>query len=80
MKIYIGNLNHETTEPQLRESFEAFGEVSSLDIILNKASGKPRGFAFAEMPSDEHAQKAITNLDGKDLAGNLLKVSEAINK
>jgi RNA recognition motif-containing protein len=77
MKIYVGNLNHETTEPQLRESFEKFGEVTSLNIVMDKESGKPRGFAFVEMPSDEHAQKAITDLHGKDLAGNLLKVNEA---
>ena len=77
MKIYVGNLNLETTEPQLRESFEKFGEVSSLAIVKDKDSGQSRGFAFVEMASDEHAQQAITGLHGQDLTGNLLKVSEA---
>lgn len=77
MKIYVGNLNHETTEPQLRESFEKFGEVSSLDIVKDKDSGKPKGFAFVEMSSDENAQKAISGLNETDLTGNLLKVSKA---
>jgi RNA recognition motif-containing protein len=77
MKIHVGNLNLETTEQQLRESFEKYGEVSSLDIVKDKESGKPRGFAFVEMTSNEHAKTAITELHGADLAGNLLKVSEA---
>ncbi len=80
MKLYVGNLSLETTEPQLRESFEKFGEVTSLNIVMDKESGKSRGFAFVEMSSDEHAQKAITGLDGEDLAGSLLKVNEARKK
>jgi RNA recognition motif-containing protein len=80
MKIYVGNLNHETTEPQLRESFEKFGEVTSLNIVMDKASGKPRGFGFVEMSSEEHAQSAISSLNGQDLAGSLLKVNEAFRK
>jgi len=80
MKIYVGNLNNETTEPQLRASFEKFGEVSSLDIIKDKESGKPKGFAFVEMSSDENAQKAISGLHDTDFAGNMLKVSKAQNK
>lgn len=77
MKIYVGNLAQETTEPQLRSSFEEFGAVTSANIVMDKESGKPRGFAFVEMTSDEHAQKAITGLHGKELAGNALKVNEA---
>ncbi|MDH3892347.1 MAG: RNA-binding protein [candidate division Zixibacteria bacterium] len=77
MKIYVGNLAHETTEPQLRESFEAFGTVDSTSIVMDKDSGKSKGFAFVEMSSDDHAQKAITGLHGKDLAGNPLKVNAA---
>lgn len=80
MKLYVGNLSLETTEPQLRESFEKFGEVTSLNIVMDKESGKSRGFAFVEMSSDEDAQKAITGLDGEDLAGSLLKVNEARKK
>jgi len=80
MKIYVGNLNHETTEPQLRESFEKFGDVMSLDIIRDKDSGKPKGFAFVEMSSDENAQKAIAGLNDTDFAGKQLKVSKALSK
>lgn len=77
MKIYVGNLAQETTEPQLRESFAAFGETSSVSIVLDKESGKPRGFGFVEMASAEEGQKAIAGLHGKELSGNQLKVSEA---
>jgi len=77
MKIYVGNLSEQTTEPQLRESFEKFGEISSLNIIMDRETGKPRGFAFIEMPSDDQAQKAIDDLHGKSLEGNMLRVNEA---
>ena len=77
MKIYVGNINQETTEPQLRESFEKFGEVTSLNLVKDNVSGKPKGFAFVEMSSSEHAEQAITKLNGEDLGGNLLKVNLA---
>jgi RNA recognition motif-containing protein len=77
MKIYVGNLNQETTEPQIRESFEKFGEVTSLNLITDKESGKPKGFAFVEMSSNEHAEKAITGLNGHEMAGNPWKVNVA---
>jgi len=77
MKIYIGNLNQETTEPQIRESFEKFGEITSLNLITDKQSGKSKGFAFVEMSSQEHGEKAIAELNGVDLGGNLLKVNAA---
>jgi RNA recognition motif-containing protein len=80
MKIYVGNLSKETTEPQLRESFETYGEVTSLSIVTDKESGKSRGFAFVEMSSDEHAQTAITKMNLMDMAGNSLKVNEANKK
>ena len=77
MKIYVGNLSKETTEPQLRESFEKYGEITSLNIIMDKESGKSKGFAFVEMPSDQHANDAIASLHGKEMAGNMLKVNKA---
>jgi RNA recognition motif-containing protein len=80
MKIFVRNLNLETTEPQLRESFEEFGEVSSMNIVKDPDSGKLKGFAYVEMSSDEHARQAITGLHGRDLAGNRLKVKEAIKR
>ena len=80
MKIYVGNIATETTEPELRKSFEEYGEVTSLAMIMDKDTGQPRGFAFVEMTANEDAQKAIAELNGKELAGNALKVNEAHNK
>ena len=77
MKIYVGNLADETTEPELRKSFEEFGAVTALDIVMDKESGKSRGFAFVEMSSDEHAQNAIEGLHGKEMAGKPMKVNAA---
>jgi len=77
MKIYVGNLSKETTEPTLRESFEKYGEISSLNIIKDRDTGQPRGFAFIEMPSDDNARKAITGLNGDSTLGSPLKVNEA---
>lgn len=80
MKIYVGNINQKTTEIQIRESFEKFGEVTSLNMIKDNESGKPKGFAFIEMPSTENAEKAIAGLNGQDLGGNLLRVNTAKEK
>jgi RNA recognition motif-containing protein len=77
MNIYVGNLNFRTTDAELREAFEAYGEVSSVNIITDKFSGKSRGFAFVEMPSDEEGQTAIEALNGSDLGGRALKVNVA---
>lgn len=77
MKIYIGNMSFDTTEDQLRQAFEGFGEVSSCNVIMDNFSGKPRGFAFVEMSNGDEAKTAIGSLDGKELDGRALKVSEA---
>lgn len=77
MNIYIGNMSFDTTEEQLRQAFEGFGEVSTVNIITDKYSGKPRGFAFVEMSSNEEANAAISGLNGKDLNGRTLNVNEA---
>ncbi len=77
MNIYIGNLSPEISEEDLREAFEAFGEVASVTIIKDKFSGEPRGFGFAERPAKAEAQSAITSLEGKELKGRTLKVNEA---
>lgn len=77
MKIYIGNMSFDTTEEQLRQAFESFGEVSSCNVIMDNFSGKPRGFAFVEMTNGDEAKTAIGSLDGKELDGRALKVSEA---
>lgn len=77
MNIYVGNLSAEVSEADLRQAFEAFGEVASIKIIKDKFSGKSRGFGFVEMPSNEEAQSAIEGLNGKDLKGQSLNISEA---
>jgi RNA recognition motif-containing protein len=77
MNIYIGNLSFDTTDDQLRQAFEAFGEVSTVKIISDKYSGKPRGFAFVEMSVKDEAAAAISGLNGRDLNGRALNVNEA---
>lgn len=75
--IYVGNLNFDTTESELRAHFEQHGEVKSVNIITDRDSGKPRGFGFVEMGSQDGFRDAIANLDGVELAGRSLKVNEA---
>jgi len=77
MNIYVDNLSHETSEEDLREAFEAFGQVASATVIKDKFSGEPRGFGFVEMPAKAEAQSAITGLNGKELKGRILKVNQA---
>jgi RNA recognition motif-containing protein len=77
MNIYVGNLSFTTNEADLKEAFQAFGEVSSCNIIKDKYSGESRGFGFVEMSNKEEADKAISMLNGKDLKGRTLKVNEA---
>jgi len=77
MNIYIGNMSFDTTEDQLRQAFEAFGEVSTVNIITDKYSGEPRGFAFVEMSGKSEAIAAISGLNGQELDGRALKVNEA---
>ena len=77
MNIYVGNLSHTTTEDDLRQAFEAFGQVESANIIKDKFSGESRGFGFVDMPSKQEAQKAIEEMNGKDLMGRAVNVNEA---
>jgi RNA recognition motif-containing protein len=77
MKIYVGNLSSEVTEEELRQEFEAFGEVASVDIIKDKYSGQPRGFGFVEMASVSEGQAAITGLNGKTLKERILNINAA---
>ena len=77
MKIYVGNLASEVTEEELRQEFEAFGEVTSVNIITDKYSGRPRGFGFVEMASVSEGQAAITGLNGKTLKERTLNVNVA---
>jgi len=77
MNIYVGNLSYEVTEQDLREAFEAFGEVTSVRIITDKYSGKSKGFGFVEMPEKGDGESAINSLKDKDLKGRKLNVNEA---
>jgi RNA recognition motif-containing protein len=75
-RLYVGNLPWSSTEDDVREMFEAIGEVESVALITDRETGRSRGFAFVEM-SPENAQKAMQDLDGKDIGGRALRVNEA---
>jgi RNA recognition motif-containing protein len=77
MNIYVGNLAYNVTEEELRQSFEAFGQVSSVNIIKDRYSGESKGFGFVEMPSDTEGQAAIAGLNGKELQGREITVNVA---
>ena len=77
MNIYVGNLPYETTEDDLRQAFEAHGEVSSVQLIVDRHTGKSRGFAFVEMSDDSVGQMAIDALNGADFGGRQLKITKA---
>jgi RNA recognition motif-containing protein len=76
-KVYVGNLSFDTTEDTLRELFAAHGEVSSINVITDRYTGRSRGFAFVEMATDEAAEAAITALNGQMVDERPLKVAEA---
>jgi cold-inducible RNA-binding protein len=77
VRIYVGNLSYQVTDDELRQAFEAFGEVSSANVIMDKFSGQSKGFGFVEMPSKSEAEAAIGSLNGKELKGRALNVNEA---
>jgi len=77
MNIYVGNLSYDTTEEELRKEFEAFGKVDSVSVIKDKFTDKSRGFGFVEMGNDAEAKAALAALNGKDVKGRQLAVSEA---
>lgn len=77
MNIYVGNLARETSQEDLQQAFEAFGEVTSVNIIMDKFGGGSKGFGFVEMPSKTEAQSAIEGLNGKEINGKALTVNEA---
>ncbi len=77
MNIYVGNLNYNLSEDELRQIFEEFGEVVSAKIILDKYSGRSKGFGFVEMSDDEEANAAIAALNDKEVQGRNMKVNKA---
>ncbi len=77
MNIYVGNLSFEVTEQDLQETFEAFGEVTSVKVIKDKYSGQSKGFGFVEMAEKGDGESAINSLKDKELKGRKLNVNEA---
>ena len=77
MKLYVGNLSFNTSEQSLRDLFSAHGEVSSASLVMDRDTGRPRGFGFVEFSNDEQARAAIAALNGKNFDGRDLTVNEA---
>jgi len=77
MNIYVGNLSYQADEQSLGDMFAEYGEVANVRIMTDRETGRPRGFAFVEMPNNEEAQKAIDALDGAESQGRQLKINEA---
>jgi hypothetical protein len=77
MNIYVGNLHYDVTGDELKEIFEEYGEVDSAKVITDKYSGRSKGFGFVEMKNDNEALKSIDELNGADIKGRNIKVSQA---
>jgi len=77
MKIYAGNLSYSTSSEDLWKTFEEFGNVESADVIMDRNTNRSKGFGFVEMSNDAEAKAAISALNGKDMDGRALNVSEA---
>ncbi len=75
--IYVGNLSFRATEEEVRQAFSAFGAVSSVNIIMDRETGRSRGFAFVEMADADEARNAVEKINGKDIAGRAVTVNEA---
>jgi cold-inducible RNA-binding protein len=77
MKLYVGNLSYSTTEDRLREVFSQHGEVASVALVMDRDTGRPRGFGFVEFNNDEQGKAAIAAMNGQNVDGRDLKVNEA---
>ena len=77
MRIHVGNFGFETSEQELREAFEAHGQVKEVAMIQDRDTNRPKGFAFVEMPTSAEAQAAIGALNGKEFGGRAITVNEA---
>src|ERR1700682_5510950 len=75
--LFVGNMSFQTTESDLGELFKPFGQVTRVNLVKDRETGRARGFAFVEMPNDDEAAKAVAALDGKEVGGRNLKVNEA---
>ena len=77
MKIYVGNLSYEASDEDLRSAFASFGEVASAQVIMDRDTGRSRGFGFVEMPNDKEGQAAIDGMNGKPVKGRSVTVNQA---
>jgi RNA recognition motif-containing protein len=77
VNIYVGNLSYSTTESELRQAFEAFGTVESVNVIQDRETGRSKGFGFVVMPDNAQGQAAIAGVNDKDMGGRRVKVNEA---
>ena len=77
MNIYVGNLSDNTTGDTLKALFAEFGDIESVKLIKDRFTGRPKGFAFIEMPSNSEADKAIKALNGKPVDGSFIKIKQA---
>jgi len=77
MNIYVGNLPYTMTDDELRASFAEFGEIASAKIIMDRYSGRSKGFGFVEMDNDSEAEEAIKSLDNSEVQGRNLRVNQA---
>jgi cold-inducible RNA-binding protein len=77
MKLYVGNLSFQTSESQLRDMFASYGEVTSASLVMDRETGRPRGFGFVEFANPEDAKNAINEMNGKNVDGRDLTVNEA---
>jgi len=75
--IFVGNLSYQVTQEDLQAAFEAYGAVERVNIVTDRATGQPRGFAFVEMADSQAAQTAISQLNGAELRGRAMNVNEA---
>ena len=77
MRIYVGNFGYDTREQEIREAFEAHGQVQEVSLVMDRDTGRPKGFGFVEMPTSAEAQAAISALNGKEFGGRPATVNEA---
>ncbi len=77
MNIYVGNLSYSLSESELRDAFAAYGEVSSVNVLMDRETGRSRGFGFVEMPNQAEGEAAVAEINGKEVGGRPLRVNEA---
>ncbi len=77
MNIYVGNLSYSLSESELRDAFAVYGEVSSVKVLMDRETGRSRGFGFVEMPNQAEGEAAVAEINGKEVGGRPLRVNEA---